>query len=234
MSLKQEKVKWKASKKILINEVDVLKGERKALLDKIAFLENEHLEVKKKCDVLKSENQMFKNELSLRKEELHPSFKILNELINLGRKSFDKRGLGFLCGNATPSSSKTIFVKPCEKGFPKKTQSQIKFHCNHCGKRGHTFDRCYARLFDNFQRKLTNRMNECHALKNRLLNENKRVSKKSSNISHNGELKGNTLNEKTKVSNVKQIWVKKNELKCFVVHTTLKASESHAWYLDSG
>ena len=57
-------------------------------------------------------------------------------------------------------------------------------------------------------------MNECHALKNRLLNENKRVSKKSSKISHNDELKGSTLNGKTKVSNVKQIWVKKNELKC--------------------
>nr|CAN82949.1 hypothetical protein VITISV_018262 [Vitis vinifera] len=234
LSLKQEQVKWKASKKILTNVVDVLKGEKNALLDKIAFLENEHLEVKEKCDVLKSENQMFKDELSLRKEELHPNSKRLNELINLGRKSFDKRDLGFLGGNATPSSSKTVFVKPCEKGFPKKTQSQIKFHCNHCGKMGHTFDRCYARLFDNFQRKLTNLMNECHALKNKLLNENKRVSKKSSNISHNGELKGSTLNEKTKVSNVKQIWVKKNELKCFVVHTTFRASESHSWYLDSG
>ena len=62
-------------------------------------------------------------------------------------------------------------------------------------------------------------MNGCHTLKNRLLNENKRVSKKSSKIPHNGELKGSTLNEKSKVSNVKQIWVKKNELKCFVVHT---------------
>ncbi|WKA05456.1 hypothetical protein VitviT2T_023422 [Vitis vinifera] len=77
-------------------------------------------------------------------------------------------------------------------------------------------------------------MNECHALKNRLLNENKRVSKKSSKISHNGELKGSTLNEKTKLSNVKQIWVKKNELKCFVVHTALRAIESHSWNLDSG
>ena len=204
------------------------------MLDKIAFLENEHLEVKEKCDMLKSEIQMFKDELSLRKEELHPSSKRLNELINSGRKSFDKRGLGFLGENATTSSSKTVFVKPCEKESPKKPQSQIKFHCNHCGKMGHTFDRCYARLFDNFQRKSTNLMNECHTLKNRLLNENKRVSKKISKISHNGELKGSTLNEKTKISNVKQIWVKKNELKCFVVHTALKAIESHSWYLDSG
>ncbi|KAL6329091.1 hypothetical protein AAG906_007438 [Vitis piasezkii] len=186
------------SLKILTNEVDVLKGEKKALLDKIAFLENEHLEVKEKCDVLKSEIQMFKDELSLRKEESHPSSKRLNELNNLGRKSFNKRGLGFLGENVIPSSSKTVFVKPCEKKSPKKTQSQIK--------------------------RLTNLMNECHALKNRLLNENKRVSKKSSKISHNGELKGSTLNEKTKISNVKQIWVKKNELKYF----------SHSWYLDSG
>nr|CAN69096.1 hypothetical protein VITISV_025437 [Vitis vinifera] len=28
--------------------------------------------------------------------------------------------------------------------------------------------------------------------------------------------------------------VKKNELKCFVVHTALRAIESHSWYLDSG
>ena len=115
MSLKQEQVKWKAFKKILMNEIDVLKGEKKAFLEKIAFLENEHLEVKKKCDVLNSENQMFKDELSLWKGELYPSSKRLNELINSGRKSFDKRGLGFLGGNATPSTSKTIFVKPCEK-----------------------------------------------------------------------------------------------------------------------
>ncbi|KAL6326365.1 hypothetical protein AAG906_007870 [Vitis piasezkii] len=46
LSLKQEQVKWKASKKILTNEV-VLNGEKKALHDKIAFLENLHLEVKK-------------------------------------------------------------------------------------------------------------------------------------------------------------------------------------------
>ena len=52
-------------------------------------------------------------------------------------------------------------------------------------------------------------MNECHTSKNRLLNENKKVSKKSLKIPHYGELKGSTLNEKTKVSNVKQIWVKK-------------------------
>ena len=77
LSLKQQQVKWKTSKKILTNEVDVLKGEKKVLLDKIAFLENEHLEVKEKFDVLKSENQMFKDELSLRKEELHPNSKDL-------------------------------------------------------------------------------------------------------------------------------------------------------------
>lgn len=32
----------------------------------------------------------------------------------------------------------------------------------------------------------------------------------------------------------KQIWVKKGELKCLVVHTTLKATKTSHWYLDSG
>ena len=57
-------------------------------------------------------------------------------------------------------------------------------------------------------------MNKCHALKDRLLNVNKRVSKKSSNIAYNGELKRSTSNEKMKASNVKQVCVKKNEHKC--------------------
>ena len=57
-----------------------------------------------------------------------------------------------------------------------------------------TFNRFYARFFDNFQRKLTNLMNEFHSLKGRLLNENKRVSKKSSKIFDNGEVKMSTLN----------------------------------------
>ena len=160
LSLKQEQVKWTTSNKILTNGIDVLKRKKKTLLDKIAFLENEHLEVKKKCDVLKNESQMFKDELSLRKEESYPSFKRVNELINSRRKSFDKRGLRFVDGNATLSNAKIVFAKPCEEKFPKKIHSHIKFHCTHCGKVGHTFDRCYATLFDNFQRKLTNLANE--------------------------------------------------------------------------
>ena len=52
-------------------------------------------------------NQMFKDGLSLKKEESHPSSKRLNELINLGCKFFDKQGLGFVDANTTPSSGKT-------------------------------------------------------------------------------------------------------------------------------
>ncbi|RVX07782.1 hypothetical protein CK203_021866 [Vitis vinifera] len=83
LSLKQEQVEWKASKRSLINEIKTLKGEKKSLLDKIAFLEGEHFDMKKMCDELKSENQVFKNELSLREEESHPSSKRLSDLINL-------------------------------------------------------------------------------------------------------------------------------------------------------
>ena len=116
LSLKQEQVDWKASKNSLINEVKTLKGENKYLLDKIAFLENEHFDVKKMCDQLKSENQVFKNELSLRKEKSHPSSKRLSDLINPGWKPFDKRGLGFVNETTTSSSVKqslSSLVKEC-------------------------------------------------------------------------------------------------------------------------
>ncbi|RVW16733.1 hypothetical protein CK203_076431 [Vitis vinifera] len=81
----------------------------KECLNKIAFLEGEHFDMKKMCDELKSENQVFKNELSLRKEKSHPSSKRLSDLINLGRKSFDKRGLGFVDEATTLSSGNRSF-----------------------------------------------------------------------------------------------------------------------------
>ena len=62
LSLKQEQVEWKASKRSLIHEIKTLKGDKKSLLDKIAFLEGEHFDMKKMCDELKSETQVFKNE----------------------------------------------------------------------------------------------------------------------------------------------------------------------------
>ena len=99
---------------------------------------------------------------------------------------------------------------------------------------GHTVDRCYARMFESFQRKLTNLMNESFTLRNRLLQEGKRVFKRNSNVLHHSGFQGSTSNGMTKVTNVKRIWVKKNELNCLVVHTTLTASESHSWYFGSG
>ena len=32
----------------------------------------------------------------------------------------------------------------------------------------------------------------------------------------------------------KKVWVRKDDLTCLVVHTALKARDSHMWYLDSG
>ena len=139
LNLKKEQVKWNGSKKSLINEIDVLKGENKCLLDKIAFLENEHSKIKKKCDELKCENQMFRNELSLMKEKSHPRSKRLNDLNNLEHKSFDKRGLGYVDEIFTPSCGKTIFIMPCGAKHLKKTHSYIKFHYTNCGKMGHAF-----------------------------------------------------------------------------------------------
>ena len=115
--------------------------------------------MKKMCDELKSENQVFKNELSLKKEESHPNPKRLSDLINSGRKSFDKKGLGFVDETTTPSSGKKNFVKPCEGVVPKKIPHKLKLHCTYCTKIGHIVDGCYARMFESFQRKLTNLMN---------------------------------------------------------------------------
>eukprot|EP00261_Vitis_vinifera_P030647 XP_019071890.1 PREDICTED: uncharacterized protein LOC109121618 [Vitis vinifera] len=61
LSLKQEQVEWKTSKRSLINEIKTLKGEKKSLLDKIAFLEGEHFDMKKMCDELKSNRSFFTN-----------------------------------------------------------------------------------------------------------------------------------------------------------------------------
>ena len=68
-----------------------LKGENNSLLDKIVFLESKRFDMKKNYEELKSKNQIFKNELSLRKEKSHPSSKRLSDFISSGRKSFDKR-----------------------------------------------------------------------------------------------------------------------------------------------
>lgn len=134
LSLKQKQVEWKAFKKSLINEVKTLKGEKKSLLNKIVFLKSEHFDMMKTYDELKSENQVFKNVLSLRKEESHPSSKRLDELINSGRKSFDKQGLGFVAKTITPSSGTTIFEKLSDEETSKENHSKLKFHCSHCDK----------------------------------------------------------------------------------------------------
>ena len=52
--------------------------------------------MKKKSDELKKENQMFKDELSLRKEESHRNSKMLHDLVYSRHKSFYKRGLDLL------------------------------------------------------------------------------------------------------------------------------------------
>ena len=182
-----------------------LKDEKESLLDKIAFLEGEQFDMKKMCDELKSENQVFKKELSLRKEESHSSFKRLSDLINSGRKSFDKKGLGFVDETTTPSNGITIFVKPCEGVVPKKIPPKLKLDCTHCTKIGHTVDRCYAMMFESFQRKLTNLMNESFTLRNSLLQGGKKVFKRDSNVPHHSGFQGSTSNGMTKVTSVKKI-----------------------------
>ena len=124
-------------------------------------------------------------------------------MINLGRKSFDKKGLGFVDETTTASSGKTIFFKPCEGVVPKKIPPKLKLHCTHCTKMGHTVDKCYARMLKSFQKKLTNLVNESFTLRNRLLQGGKRLFNRDSNVSHHSGFQRSTPNGMTKVTSVK-------------------------------
>ena len=123
---------------------------------------------------------------------------------------------------------KQFFAKPCEGVLLKKTLSKLKLHCTHYTKIGHTVDICYARMFKSFQKKLTNLINESFTLRNQLLQGGKRVFKRDSNVPYHSGFQGSTSNGMTKIISVKQIYMKKNELNCLVVHTTLRASESQS------
>ena len=58
-------------------------------------------------------------------------------------------------------------------------------------------DRCYVRMFENFQRKFTNLMNESFTLRNRLLQDGKRMFKRDSNVPHHS---GSMEKKKKKMS----------------------------------
>ncbi|KAL6314369.1 hypothetical protein AAG906_021204 [Vitis piasezkii] len=115
-------IKEPLKKKVLSESCEVSDSDG----DEISF-DSAYETLYKECLSLKqeqNENQVCKNELSLSKEESHPNSKGLSDLINSQMKSFDKRGLGFVDETTTPSSGKTIFVKPCEGVVPKKTLSK--------------------------------------------------------------------------------------------------------------
>ena len=158
-----------------------------------------------------------KEELSLRKEESHPSTKRLNDLINSRHKSIDKRGLGFIDECTTPSSGKTTFIKPSEDVSSSKIDHKLKFQCTYCTKMGHIAYRCYMRMLGNFQRKLRNLMNESFAIGNRLMQGKKNMAKRDTNF----PLQTSSSNEETKVTRVKKVWLKKNDHKCVIEHTVL-------------
>ena len=73
--------------------------------------------MKKKCY---EENQMFRDVLSLRKDELDHNSKRFHNLINSRCNSFGERGLGLVVDNSTFCNGKTIFFKTCDKYDGKK------------------------------------------------------------------------------------------------------------------
>ena len=53
-----------------------------------------------------------------------------------------------------------MLIKSSDEKSSKENHPKLKFHCTHYDKMEHTFHRCYARMFDNFQRKLANLINK--------------------------------------------------------------------------
>ena len=65
---------------------------------------------------------------------------------------------------------------------PKKIESKLKFQCTHCTKMGHTANRCYVRMIEIFQRKLSYLMNESMTLGNKFMQGRKNMVKRDTNI----------------------------------------------------
>lgn len=96
--------------------------------------------------------------------------------------------------------------------------------CYYCGHKGHMKVDCKKRLNDvkssRFQKKSQNeRKARKRSYFQKVENENLEHKKRLYNLTQ---------------SKVKKEWVKKDDLKCLVIHTTLRAGKTSRWYLDSG
>ena len=92
------------------NKIDMLNVEKISLVEKIRFLEFEHHSLLEKNNAL---TQKIKNNKpsSFVNENFHLGTKVLNEILDKCKMHGDKRGLGYINKDETPSNGEIVFFK---------------------------------------------------------------------------------------------------------------------------
>ncbi|GMP54122.1 hypothetical protein CsSME_00019382 [Camellia sinensis var. sinensis] len=118
-------------------------------------------------------------------------------------------------------------LHPPKGGKINKREVKPIFICHHCGRYGYIRPYCFE-LYGKVSQKDKN-LNTFWARRQPYM------SRRNTKI-HEGVHNAKTFTKTIRPDFVKtkKIWVRKDDLTCLVVHTTLKARDSHMWYLDSG
>ncbi|XP_019160052.1 PREDICTED: uncharacterized protein LOC109156663 [Ipomoea nil] len=213
--------KWEILVKVnrsLSSQVSILENAKKVYLSKISdrdsIIEDSH----KKEENLKHELEDLKKELEQlkRKIKMMDNTSTLDQILDSGRKTSTKYGLGYSGGK---DKATTIFVKASgsdsvsgadqdrpetstarrQVNFaPKKTSIKVRVYnpiCHYCRVRGHTKPECFFFYKDQRCEKYTN---------------------------------------KSITPFVKQIWVKKSDFVCRVSFHSTSTNRKERWYFDSG
>ena len=98
---------------------------------------------------------------------------MVNEILDKCKIHGDKKGLGYINKDETPSSEETVFVKgkddiPIHVEYSKKTSLDI-----YCKKIGHSKFKCYTKFLERFETQMNRLMNDFNSLKIDILNNGK-------------------------------------------------------------
>jgi hypothetical protein len=220
------------------------------------------LQTQNKClEELNALNEGKVNDLSAKLKDTDEIFKRFNagsksldKVLEVQRVSNDRSGLGYddssssllkegqsshekgkkettkhqqIEVNTTPGQTnfkpQTFYKMP---GYIQKTFSE-KFipTCHYCGEKGHIRPNCFQ-LYGYPMHHNIHRIKVKGHLNANLKKNIHGYFDKDKLISKNHV---NSVNTKTR-----QIWIRSTDLYCMVVHTALKARNTHMWYLDSG
>ncbi|XP_019171075.1 PREDICTED: uncharacterized protein LOC109166637 [Ipomoea nil] len=213
--------KWEILVKVnrtLSSQVSILENSKKVYLSKISdkdsIIEDSH----KKEENLKHQLEDLKKELEQlkRKIKMMDNTSTLDQILDSGRKTSTKYGLGYSGGK---DKAATIFVKAsgpdsvsgadqdipetCTarrqvKFAPRKNSIKVRIYnpiCHYCRVRGHTKPECFYFYKDQRFEKYTN---------------------------------------KSITPFIKQIWVKKSDFVCHVSFHSTSTNRKERWYFDSG